>query len=105
MFSAIRRCKARLYNNKPGTEQVQALADISCSALCCYSNETCAPIANLPNSAQLECTPYHSSIQPFGHNRNGPKIGALPPVLGGKLDPHLAQRGPDRGLPPCQVPS
>ena len=28
--------------------------------LCCHSNETCALIANLPNSAQLETTPYHS---------------------------------------------
>jgi len=26
-----------------------------------YSNETPAPIANPPNSAQLEGTPYHSS--------------------------------------------
>jgi len=38
---------------KPGIEQ--ALADISRSALCC--NETRAPIANPPNSAQLEGTP------------------------------------------------
>ena len=28
--------------------------------LCCHSNETRAPIANPPNSAQLEGTPYHS---------------------------------------------
>ena len=28
--------------------------------LCCHSNETRAPIANAPNSAQLEGTPYHS---------------------------------------------
>jgi len=42
---------------KPGTERVQALTDILCSALCCHSNETCAPIANPPNSAQLEGTP------------------------------------------------
>jgi len=26
----------------------------------CHSNETRAPIANQPNSAQLEDTPYHS---------------------------------------------
>jgi len=26
----------------------------------CHSNETCALIANLPNSAQLQGTPYHS---------------------------------------------
>jgi len=36
---------------------VQALPDISLSALCCCSNETCAPIASLPNNAQLEGTP------------------------------------------------
>ena len=46
-------------NNKPGTQRVQALADISRSALCCHSNETRAPIANPPNSAQLEGIPYH----------------------------------------------
>jgi len=40
-----------------GIERVQALADISRSALCCHSNETRAPIANPPNSAQLEGTP------------------------------------------------
>jgi len=40
--------------------QAQALADISRSALYCHSNETRAPIANLPNSAQLEGTRYHS---------------------------------------------
>ena len=44
----------------PGIERVQALADILRSALCCRSNEACAPIANLPNSAKLESTPYHS---------------------------------------------
>ena len=40
-------------------KRVEALADISCSALCCHSNETRAPIANPPNS-ELEGTPYHS---------------------------------------------
>jgi len=29
--------------------------------LCCHSNETCTPIADPPNSAQLEGTPYHSA--------------------------------------------
>ena len=38
----------------------RALADILPSALCCHSNETCAPIANPPNSAELAGTPYHS---------------------------------------------
>jgi len=33
-------------------ERIQALAGISRSALCCHSNETSAPIANPPNSAQ-----------------------------------------------------
>jgi len=28
--------------------------------VCCHSNETCASIANPPNSAQLGGTPYHS---------------------------------------------
>jgi len=28
--------------------------------ICCHSNKTGAPIENLPNSAQLEGTPYHS---------------------------------------------
>jgi len=41
-------------------QRVQALADISRSALCCHSNETRTPIANPRNSAQLEGTPYHS---------------------------------------------
>jgi len=45
---------------QPGIERVQALADISYSALCCHSNETRAPIANPPNSAQLEAQhPYY----------------------------------------------
>ena len=48
---------------KPGIERVQALADISHLTLCCHSNETCAPIANLPNSAQLECTLYPTILQ------------------------------------------
>jgi len=39
--------------SKPGIEHVQALADISHSALCCHSNETRAPVAHPPNSAQL----------------------------------------------------
>jgi len=44
-------------HNKPGIERVQALTEISRSALCCHSNETHAPIAKPPNSAQLEGTP------------------------------------------------
>jgi len=44
--------------DQPGIERVQALADISRSALCRHSNETRAPIANPPISAQLDGTPY-----------------------------------------------
>ena len=50
--------RARMQKN-PGIEPVQALAEISRSALCCHSNETRAPIANSPSSAQLEGTSYH----------------------------------------------
>ena len=39
------------------TRWQQALADKSRSAICCHSNETHSPIANLPNSAQLEGIP------------------------------------------------
>jgi len=45
------------YQNQPGIQRVQALTDISCSEICCHSNETCALIANLPNTEQLEGTP------------------------------------------------
>ena len=51
---------------EPDMERVEALADISRSALCCHSNETRAPIANLPNSAQLESIAYHSSKSHLG---------------------------------------
>jgi len=45
--------------NQPQGEY-RALADISRSALYCHSNETRAPIANPPNSAQLGDIIYHS---------------------------------------------
>ena len=48
-----RTCAFGISLYKPGTERAQALSDISRSALCRHSNETRAPIANLPNSAQL----------------------------------------------------
>ena len=48
-------------HSEPGIERVQALADIFRSALRYHRNETRAPIANPPNSAQLEGTTYHSS--------------------------------------------
>jgi len=44
---------------KPGMQHVQALTDISHSALCCHSNETRAPIANPRKSAQLDSTLYN----------------------------------------------
>jgi len=44
-------------------------------------------------------------IQPFGHNRNGPKIGegAPPPFGGRRLGPHLTQSRLGWGLTPYQV--
>jgi len=42
---------------QPGIDRVQALADISSSALCCHNNKTRAPIANRANSSQLEGAP------------------------------------------------
>jgi len=44
---------------EPGIERIQALADISRSGYVVISNETRAPIVNLPSSVQLERTPYH----------------------------------------------
>jgi len=49
---------------QPGIERAQALADISRSALCCHSNETRAPIANPPSSAQLEGTLPFPKLHP-----------------------------------------
>jgi len=49
--------------SKPGTERVQALADISRSALCCHSNKARAPITDCKHAKQcttMEGTPYHS---------------------------------------------
>jgi len=50
-----------------GIERIKTLADISRSALCCYcdADETRAPIANPPNSAQLEGTSYHSQVRAY----------------------------------------
>jgi len=50
LFIIIVGLPCRQYQ-QPAMERVQALADISRSALCCLSNETHAPMANLPNSA------------------------------------------------------
>jgi len=49
-----------------------------------------------------------SSIQPFGHNRHGPKSGRLYPFRGGELGPHLTQchlGQESRDLSPYQVAS
>ena len=46
------------------------------------------------------------SIQPFGCNRYGPKIGGLCPPLGEReVGPHLTQCAEGRGLPAYQVSS
>ena len=47
---------------QPVMQRVQALADISRSALWCHSNESRAQTANPPNSAQLDSTPYHTPM-------------------------------------------
>ena len=59
-FIVIEASIRQLHKAKLGIEQVEALADISRSAMCCHSTETRAPIANSPNSAQLEGTPNYS---------------------------------------------
>jgi len=51
---------ATLSVHKPAIERVQALADLSHWLRCCHSNKTHAMIANTPNSAQLDRTPYTS---------------------------------------------
>ena len=43
------------------------------------------------------------SIQPFGHNRHGPKLQGCATFGGGELGPHLTQCGLRWGLPPRQV--
>ena len=45
------------------------------------------------------------SIQPFGHNRHGPKIGGLSPILEEGVGHHPTQSGLGWGLPPYQVAS
>jgi len=52
-------CMNILQYMQPGIERIQALADVSRSALCCHKNETRALTANPPNSADLEGTPHH----------------------------------------------
>ena len=45
------------------------------------------------------------SMQPFGRNGYGPKIGGLCPFGGEELGTHVTQCGQGRGLPACQVSS
>ena len=45
------------------------------------------------------------SIEPFGHNRYGPKIEVCAPLREGDLGPHLTECGQGRGLPARQVSS
>jgi len=45
------------------------------------------------------------SIQPFGHNRHGPKIGGCAPFGGEELGPHLTQCGRGRILSLSKVSS
>jgi len=49
----VQTCARCVSEKQPRREQVRALAGVSRSALRCHSNETRAPIANPPNSAQL----------------------------------------------------
>ena len=45
--------------------------------VCCHSNETRAPIANTPNNAQLEGTPYHfPKLHPSPRSGVGTRPGA-----------------------------
>jgi len=43
------------------------------------------------------------SIQPFGHNKHGPKIGGCATFVWGELGPQLTQCGRGRGPPVCRV--
>jgi len=47
----------------------------------------------------LPCQVPSWSLQPFGHNRHGPKTGSSAHFWGGELDPHLTQCRFGRGLP------
>jgi len=60
--------------DKPGIQREQALADISRSALSCHSNDTRAPLANPPNSAQLEALPF-PNLHPCPCSNVGMRLG------------------------------
>jgi len=50
--------------------------------------------------------PSGTAIQPFGHDKNGLKMGrAAVPLFGEELGLHLTQGGLGRDLPPYQVAS
>jgi len=70
---------------------------------CCAQLGRAAGSPSNTMSPRLRPNPVPSST--VCHNTDGPKIGggALPPVWGGDLGPHLAQCGVGRGPPPCQV--
>ena len=49
------------FDSKPAVQWIQApLLTFHIKFVCCHSNKTWEPIANLSNSAQLGGTPYHS---------------------------------------------
>ena len=66
-LTTVRSVYLTQYQNQPGIQRVQALTDISCSAICCHSNETCVPTANLSNTEQLEGTPTTPATYILAH--------------------------------------
>jgi len=76
--------------------------------LCPFLGQKLGPY--LPQCSLGRGLPPHQvtswSIQPFGHNRHGPKGGLLCRLfMVGELCPHLTQCGPNQGLPSYQVAS
>jgi len=61
--------------SEPGAERVQALADISLSTLRCHSNETRAPTAIPPNTAQLGTPLPFPKLHPGPYNSVGMRRG------------------------------
>ena len=61
----------------------------------------CGPISTLQGA---QPSPKFWPIQPFGHNRHGPKFGGCDTWVV-ELGPHVTQCCPGRGLPPYQVAS
>jgi len=75
--------------------------------LCTFSGELYGPHLT-QCGLWRDLSPYQVaswSIQPFGHNTQGPKSGGAVPPFGGELDPHLTQCRFGWGLPPYQVAS